>query len=149
MLLEKIPIGMSAADFAAAFAQVKKSGDAATFTEAVGGGEVFYRLAFKGGKLGHLNLSMNGDFTESAYNDLSIIMKSIIYLQKGRGYPVAPQETKTLAWKELIESPLPDTGDRSIQVFAAGWDSPVAKAILGFSWTWPGQLTLEYKEDTR
>lgn len=133
MQLEKIPIGISEAEFGAAFTQVKKSGETATFTEAVAGGEVFYRLVFKGGRLGQMTLSINGDFTESAYNDLTAIMKSIIYLQKTRGYPTTPQATKTLAWKELIESPLPDTGDRSIQVFAAGWDSPGAKAILSFS----------------
>ncbi|MBN8219692.1 MAG: hypothetical protein J0L53_02145 [Spirochaetes bacterium] len=149
MLLEKIPLGTSEADFLAAFAQVHQAGEVLTFTETLAGGEIFYRAKSKNGKLAQLSLSMNGDFTESAYNDLTVITKSIIYLQKSRGYPTAPQETKTLAWKELIESPLPDTGDRSIQVFAAGWDSPEAKAILSFSWTWPGQLALEYKEDMK
>jgi len=68
-------------------------------------------------------------------------------MQKGRGFATSPQETKTLAWKELIESPLPDTGDRSIQVFTAGWHSAGTKAILNFYWTWPGQLNLEYREE--
>lgn len=152
MLLEKIPVKMKDADFVAAFPQVKQQGETATFTEAMAGGELFYRLVFKNSTLTLLNLSINGDFTQDAYNDLAAIMKSIIYSQNTRGFAAAPQETETLAWKELIESPLPDSGnaaDRSIQVFTAGWDIPGTKAILNFSWIWPGQLALEYKEDSQ
>lgn len=151
MLLEKIPVRMSQADFAAQFAHVKVTNGAATFTEAVAGGEMFYRLLFKADTLASLHLSITGEFTQNAYDDLGVLLKSLIYLQKSRGFSSAPQETGTLAWKELIESPLPDTGnpaDRSIRVFAAGWDIPGTKAILSFSWTWPGQLALEYKEDS-
>lgn len=151
MLLEKIPVRMPHADFAAQFAHVKMAGDAATFPEAAAGGELFYRLVFKEGILASLKLSIEGDFTQNTYDDLGVILKSLIYTQKARGFATAPQETGTLAWKELIESPLPDTGnpaDRSIRIFAAGWDIPGTKAILSFSWIWPGQLALEYKEDS-
>lgn len=148
MLLEKITVKMAESQFAADFGHVKKKGDTATFTEAVAGGELFYRLVFKNGMLHSLQVSINGDFTQNTYNDMSAIVKSLIYVQKARGFNPAPQETGTLAWKELIESPLPDTGDRTIQVFNAGWDIPGTRAILSFAWTWPGQLALDYKEDS-
>ncbi len=151
MLLEKIPVQMTAAEFAAEFSHVAKTSDTVVFTETVAGGEMFYRLQFRGDKLAVLSFSVNGDFTQNAYDDLTVLLKSIIYSQKARGFTTAPQETGTLAWKELIESPLPDTGspaERSIPVFHAGWDMPGTKAILSFSWTWPGQLALDYKEET-
>jgi hypothetical protein len=151
MLLEKIPVNITDADFASQFQQIKRNGDTVTFTEAIAGGTMLYRLVFRNNRLSLLNLSINGDFTQDAYNDLSAILKSIIYTQKTRGFTNAPQETGPLAWKELIESPLPDTGspaERSIQIFNAGWDIPGTKAILNFAWIWPGQLSLDYKEDS-
>jgi hypothetical protein len=151
MLLEKIPVKMAAAAFAAEFSHIKKTSETVTLTETAAGGEIFYRLVFRDDRLSLLNLSINGDFTQNAYDDLTTLMKSIIYTQKSRGFTTAPQETGTLAWKELIESPLPDTGspaERSIPVFHAGWDMPSTKAILSFAWTWPGQLALDYKEES-
>jgi hypothetical protein len=63
-----------------------------------------------------------------------------------RGLGVPAEQTQPLAWKDLIESPLPETGDRSISVLRAAWKTSAAKAIFSYAWTWPGQLILEYRE---
>lgn len=122
----------------------------ATFSEPTAGGELLYKLTFKNEILHFLQVSMNGDFTQEAHLAISAIAGQIVTTQSSRGIAGTREITPLLAWKELIESPLPDSGrpdERYIRVFSALWTVPDGRAQLSYTWTWPGQLYLEYREE--
>lgn len=169
MLFVKIPYRMTAESFAREFpaspitAAKEKNYTAdkwpamqnksfATIHEPVSGGEILYQLTFDANILSILQLSIDADFTENSYKDLLTITDSIVKAQTTRGITAAPENSRRLAWKELIESPLPDSGradGRFISVEKISWPLDNATAQLTFSWTWPGQLCLGYREEKK
>lgn len=166
MHFEKIPHRMTLTAFREIFPagkiteQKKSGGDEgipeelklqflANFTEVTSAGELLYQLTFRNEILGLLQLSLNGDFNEEGYTRLAAVAQEIIALAGMRGLGAPGEQSPLLAWKELIQSPLPEaerSEDRFIRVLAAKWKSDGCTAELRYDWTWPGQLSLEYKE---
>ncbi len=167
MLFEKIPHRMTLAAFRENFPAGKitepKQSDYdeslwadmklkffATFTENTSAGEILYQLTFRNEILSFLQLSINGDFNEDGYSKLAGVAREIIAVGALRGIGAPAEESPLLAWKDLIQSPLPDSGrpeDRFIPVLTAAWKPAGYKAALRYDWTWPGQLYLEYREE--
>ncbi len=166
MHFEKIPHRMTLAAFRENFpagkitAPKKSGGDAgipedlkqqflANFTEVTSAGELLYQLTFRNEILALLQLSLNGDFNEEGYTSLAAVAQEIIALAGKRGLGAPAGQSSLLAWKDLIQSPLPEaerSEDRFIRVLAAQWKNDSCTAELRYDWTWPGQLSLEYKE---
>ncbi len=167
MLFEKIPHRMTLAAFRENFPAGKitepRQGDYdeslweemklkffATFTEDTGAGELLYQLTFRNEILSFLQLNINGDFNEDGYTRLGAMAREMIALGPARGLGAPAEQSPLLGWKDLIQSPLPDSGrpdDRYIPILAATWNSPGYRASMRFDWTWPGQLCLEYREE--
>jgi hypothetical protein len=166
MLSKKITHGMNLSDFGAAMPQValldaqQKDYDAsvwprmqnrkfASFSEHYANCEVLYKLTFAEGKLIFFQISANGDFNEEGYKQLAGLTEEVIASAEARGIAAKAKVSPLLAWKELIESPLPDSGnpaDRYIAIGTAEWAMAGWSINLNFTWTWPGQLYLEYRE---
>ena len=147
MRLHDLPLLLSREEFQKKFSDIILTPkNSAAFSEAITGGVIVYVLQFDAEKLTSFRLTVNEDFNEESYHNLSAATQQIIEAAAQRGFGKATNTTRYLAWKELIESPLPETGDRSIAVVQSEWMNERAKANLSFSWTWPGQLLLEYSE---
>lgn len=131
-------------------AKADKSTATFTFNEPATGSELLHQMTFRDGKLSFLCVSMNGDFTQHMHVAMCAVANAICKAQQKRGI-MAPAETSPfLAWKELIESPLPAADrseERSIRIHSASWDVPGWNIQLNYSWTWPGQLYLTYREE--
>lgn len=147
MRLHDLSLLISRSEFQQKFAGVVLTPkNTAAFSEAITGGVIVYVLQFDAEKLTSFRLTVNEDFNEESYHNLSAVTQQIIQAAAQRGFGEAIHTTRYLGWKELIESPLPETGDRSIVVVQNEWKNDKAKANLSFTWTWPGQLLLEYSE---
>lgn len=167
MHLEKIPHRMTLTDFRKVFPAGKirepKQSDYdeslweemklnffANFTEDTSAGEILYQLTFRREILSFLQLNINGDFNEEGYSKLAGVAREIIALGALRDIGAPVEQSPLLAWKDLIQSPLPDSGrpeDRFISVLNATWKPDGYKVTLRYDWTWPGQLYLEYREE--
>lgn len=122
----------------------------ATFHEPTAAGDLLYQLTFREGVLISLHISFNGDFQKDTHQAISAIAGQIVTAQSSRGVLGAREIAPLLAWKELIESPLPDSGrpdERYIPVFSAKWQNAGWSIELNYTWTWPGQLYLQYREE--
>lgn len=122
----------------------------ATFTENTSAGEILYQLTFRNEILSFLQLNINGDFNEEGYTRLGAVAREIIAQAATRGLGESADESPLLGWKDLIQSPLPDSGrpeDRYIPVLTAAWKPAGYAAHLRYDWTWPGQLCVEYREE--
>lgn len=147
MRLHDLPLQLSRADFNEKFPGVIITpNNTAAMSEAITGGVIVYVLQFDTEKLTSLRLTVNEDFNEESYQNLSAVVQEIMKTMPDRGYAAPVKTSRQLAWKELIESPLPESGDRSIAAVSSEWNNGKSKASLTFSWTWPGQLLLEYGE---
>ncbi|MFO1527983.1 MAG: hypothetical protein U1F16_18570 [Turneriella sp.] len=169
MLFEKIPHRMALSAFRQNFPERKvtepKPGDYdeslwaemklkffATFTENTDAGEILYQLTFSKEILSFLQLSITGDFQETAYSNLAALAQQTIAAGNTRGIGSPAETSALLSWKELIQSPLPDSGrpdERYITILTATWKLPDYSAYLKYDWTWPGQLNVEYREEAR
>jgi hypothetical protein len=147
MRLHDLPLNLSRSDFNQKFAKaIITPKNTAAMSEPITGGVIVYVLQFDAEKLTSLRLTVNEDFNEESYQNLAAVVHEIIKAMPARGYAAPVKTTRQLAWKELIESPLPESGDRSIAAVSSEWNNGTAKANLTFSWTWPGQLLLEFSE---
>ncbi len=147
MRLKEIPASITRQAFAEKFSDIPINANGkASFSEPVSGGTVVYTLQFDADSLQTLILYVNEDFNEESHQNVLALTREIIALASKRGLGKPLEETPALAWKELIESPLPESGERLIVACRAQWKSEAATATLVYSWTWPGQLILEYRE---
>lgn len=149
MLFAKIKHQMPVAEFREVFPQVKIA-QPTTFSEKLSGREIVYKLTFENDTLALLQVNLNGDFVESEYLDITAIALSLIEAQPARGIDAAAVESTLLPWKDLIQSPLPDSGkpdERYIEALGVSWPVLGWSITMSFTWTWPGQLTLEYREE--
>jgi len=145
--LSDIPIPLSRSTFTERQSDIPiNTNGKASFSEPVTGGTVVYTLQFDADSLKTLILYVNEDFNEESHQNLLALTREIISLAATRGLGAPLEQTNALGWKELIESPLPESGERSIAACRAQWKSQAASATLSYSWTWPGQLILEYRE---
>jgi hypothetical protein len=148
MLFARIKHQMSVAEFRIEFPEIKIA-QPTTFSEKLSGREIVYKLTFENDLLSRVQINLNGDFTESEYLDITAIALSLIEAQAGRGIDATAVESTLLPWKDLIQSPLPDSGkpdERYIEALKVSWPVLGWSISLSFTWTWPGQLTLEYHE---
>lgn len=137
-------------DYAESMWETMKGKNFATLHEKATGREVLYQLTFDNDALSFLQLNLNGDFIESEYLDLTAIALSLIEAQPSRGIDAAAVESTLMPWKDLIQSPLPESGrpdERYIEAFSVSWPQLGWNISLSYTWTWPGQLTLEYREE--
>jgi hypothetical protein len=147
MRLGDISIPLSRSAFAGKHPDIPiNTNGKASFSEPVTGGTVVYTLQFNAQALQELILYVNEDFNEDSHQNLLALTREIVSLASTRGLGAALEETSPLAWKEMIESPLPETGDRSIVACRARWANANTSASLVYAWTWPGQLILDYRE---
>jgi hypothetical protein len=144
--LSEIPLAVSRADFTRQHPDIPINGNGkASFSETYPGGTIVYTLQFNAASA-ELILYVNEDFNEDSHQHLLALAREIVSLASTRGLGAPLEESKPLAWKELIESPLPETGERSIVACRARWANAKTSASLVYAWTWPGQLVLDYRE---